>query len=91
MAFTREHHVLWDNYDNPTIIFINEKQSKHQLEKGWYKFQAQTDQEPYFVLKAVNGEIIGVSETFSSETAMENAISSVMRNAPVAEISTTAS
>ena len=44
----------------------------------------------YFVLKAGNGEITGVSKTFSTKTAMENAISSVMRNAPVAEISTTA-
>jgi uncharacterized protein YegP (UPF0339 family) len=46
--------------------------------------------QPYFVLKAGNGEVIGTSETFSSETAMENGISSVMKNAPTAEISATA-
>ena len=45
---------------------------------------------PYFVLKAGNGEVIGTSETFSSETAMENSISSAMKNAPTAEISNTA-
>lgn len=39
-------------------------------------------QEPYFVLKAANGEIIGQSEMYSSTTAMENGISSVKTNAP---------
>lgn len=47
--------------------------------------------EPYFVLKAGNGEVIGTSEVFSSETALENAISAVMKSAPTASISNTAS
>lgn len=38
--------------------------------------------EPYFVLKAGNGEIIGNSEMYSSTAAMENGISSVKTNAP---------
>jgi uncharacterized protein YegP (UPF0339 family) len=46
--------------------------------------------EPYFVLKAGNGEQIGRSETYSSEAAMENGIESVKTNAPDAEIAETA-
>ena len=30
--------------------------------------------EPYFVLKAANGQIIGQSETYSGEAAMENGV-----------------
>ena len=40
--------------------------------------------EPYFVLKAANGEPIGRSEMYSSSRARENGIQSVARNAPVA-------
>lgn len=42
--------------------------------------------EPYFVLKAGNGQIIGKSEMYSSQAAMENGISSVKSNGPNAEI-----
>ena len=36
---------------------------------------------PYFVLQAKNGEVIGTSEMYSSNSAMENGIRSVMKNA----------
>lgn len=39
-----------------------------------------------FQLKAGNGEIIGVSETYSSKNACENGIESVRANAPVAAL-----
>ena len=42
--------------------------------------------EPYFVLKAGNGQIIGQSEMYSSTAGMENGILSVARNAPEAEL-----
>lgn len=38
--------------------------------------------EPYFVLKTATGEVLGRSELYSSEQAMENGIASVQRNAP---------
>lgn len=41
--------------------------------------------EPYFVLKAGNGQEIGKSEMYSSVGAMENGIESVKTNAPTAE------
>lgn len=39
---------------------------------------------PYFNLKAVNAEIIGTSEQYSSTTARDNGINWVKVNAPVA-------
>lgn len=42
--------------------------------------------EPCFVLKAANGEIIGQSEMYSSDVAMENGIRLVKENAPDAKL-----
>jgi len=42
--------------------------------------------QPFFVLKAANGETIGKSETYSSNTAMEHGIESVRKNAASAKI-----
>lgn len=42
--------------------------------------------QPYFVLKAANGEIVGTSEMYSSTAAMEKGIASVKANAPDARI-----
>ncbi len=42
--------------------------------------------QPYFVLKAVNHEIIGKSEMYKSHSSMENGIASVTKNAPAARI-----
>lgn len=38
--------------------------------------------EPYFVLKAKNGQVIGTSEMYSTEAARDNGIASVVRNSP---------
>ena len=52
------------------------------------RFERKTakDGSPYFVLKAANGEIIGKSEMYSSVSAMEKGIASVVTNAAAAEI-----
>lgn len=42
--------------------------------------------EPYFVLKAMNGEIIGKSELYSSAKSVEKGIASVKKNAPDARV-----
>ena len=42
--------------------------------------------EPYFVLKASNGQVVGQSETYSSTAAMEGGIESVKKNAPDAAV-----
>ncbi len=41
---------------------------------------------PYFVLKAANGEIIGTSEQYNSNEAMEEGIRSVKSNGPAAPV-----
>lgn len=55
------------------------------LDNRYDRRTAKNDQ-PYFVLKASNGEIIGQSETYSSAAALENGIESVKKNAPDAAV-----
>lgn len=40
----------------------------------------------YFNLKATNGQVIGTSEMYDTERAMENGIASVAKNAPDAKV-----
>ncbi len=42
--------------------------------------------EPYFVLKAANGQVVGNSEMYSSNAAMEKGIQSVMKNSADAKV-----
>lgn len=51
-----------------------------------YERNTATNGEPYFNLKAANGQVIGRSETYSSKAALEGGIASVKRNAPDAAI-----
>jgi hypothetical protein len=55
-------------------------------EDSHYERKTAKNGQPFFVMKAGNGEIIGKSETYSSTQAMENGIQSVKKNAPVASI-----
>jgi uncharacterized protein YegP (UPF0339 family) len=52
------------------------------------RFERKTSKadEPCFVLKATNGQVIGNSEMYSSTTAMEGGIASVKNNAPTAKL-----
>ena len=51
-----------------------------------YERKTSKSGQPYFVLKAANGQIIGQSEMYSSTTAMDNGIESVKKNAPDAKV-----
>ena len=51
-----------------------------------FERKASAKGDPYFALKAGNGEVIGKSEMYSSNSAMENGIKSVMANAPDAAV-----
>jgi uncharacterized protein len=42
--------------------------------------------EPYFVVKAADGEVLGRSELYSSVAAMENGMTAVQRAAPDAAV-----
>lgn len=81
-----------------TILTSETYQSKQSAENGIssvktnasndarYERKTATNGQPYFVLKAANGEPIGRSETYSSNSAMENGITSVKTNAPTATV-----
>jgi uncharacterized protein YegP (UPF0339 family) len=58
----------------------------HATEDVRFEHKTSKQGQPFFVLKAPNGEIIGKSEMYSSATAMENVIASVKKNAPSAAI-----
>lgn len=45
-----------------------------------------TNGKDYFNLKAINGQVIGTSQMYSSKDGMENGISSVKMNAPDATL-----
>ncbi len=49
-----------------------------------YERKADKAGHPRFNLKAANGEVIGASESYSSESAREHGIESVKKNAPEA-------
>lgn len=49
-----------------------------------YEKRTSTKNEPYFVLKGSNGEIIGTSEMYSSTSARDNGIAAVKSSAPSA-------
>ena len=51
-----------------------------------YERKKSTSGQPYFTLKAVNGQALGRSEMYSSSSAMENGIASVKANAPNATL-----
>jgi len=51
-----------------------------------YQRKKSKSDEPYFVLKAANHEVIGRSEMYSSDSAMENGIASVKKNGPIAKV-----
>ena len=51
-----------------------------------YERKTSAKDEPYFVLKAANGQVIGNSETYSSESARDNGIASVKTNGPDAAV-----
>ena len=50
-----------------------------------YERKASKKGEPYFVLNAANGEVIGKSEMYSGTAGMENGIESVKKNGPSAD------
>jgi uncharacterized protein len=63
-----------------------ESVKKNALLDERYERKASSKDQPYFVLKAGNGEPIGSSEMYLSEAAMENGIESVKTNAPDATV-----
>ena len=63
-----------------------ESVKKNAADDTRYDRQTAKNGDPFFILKAGNGEPIGRSETYSSTAALENGIESVKTNAPGAAI-----
>ena len=61
-----------------------ESVKKNAPDDGRYDRRSSAKDEPYFVLKAGNGQEIGRSEMYTSTAGMENGIESVKNNAPTA-------
>ena len=63
-----------------------ESVKKNSQETKRFETKVATNGKPYFNLMATNGQVIGSSQMYASETNMKNGIASVMKNAPEAEI-----
>ncbi|MCA9312417.1 MAG: YegP family protein [Phycisphaerales bacterium] len=66
-----------------------ESVKKNAADDGRYERRESKAGQPYFVLKAANGQEIGRSEMYSSKSACENGIESVKKNGPDAAVNDT--
>lgn len=55
---------------------------EHGPHEARYERKLSAKGEPYFSLKAANGQLIGTSEMYGSEAARDNGIRSVVANSP---------
>ena len=53
----------------------------HSKSESNFEARKAANEKDYFVLKASNGEIIGKSQMYKTESGMQNGITSVMKNA----------
>ncbi len=63
-----------------------ESVKKNSVVDGRYERKTSAKGQPYFVLKAGNHEVIGQSQMYHSESARDEGIRSVKRNAPGAPV-----
>jgi uncharacterized protein YegP (UPF0339 family) len=63
-----------------------ESVKKNAADDARFERKTAKNGQPFFVLKAANGETIGKSEMYSSASAMEHGIESVKKNAPAAKV-----
>lgn len=50
-----------------------------------YERKTSAKSQPYFIIKAANGQVVGKSQMYANAVSMEKGIKSVMKNAPTAE------
>ncbi|RYC67009.1 MULTISPECIES: YegP family protein [Spirosoma] len=63
-----------------------ESVKKNAPDDDRYERKTSTNGKFYFTLKAGNGQVIGSSELYESESGRDNGIESVKKNAPDAEV-----
>jgi uncharacterized protein YegP (UPF0339 family) len=93
---TGKFHFVLKAGNGETILTSEHYEAKVSAEKGIasvkenapnderYERKTAKSGSPMFNLKAANGQVIGTSETYSSESARDNGIASVKTNAPAA-------
>lgn len=59
---------------------------KNSTDDGRYERKVSSNQKFFFNLLAGNGQVIGTSEMYESESSRDNGIASVKSNAPDAEV-----
>ncbi len=59
---------------------------KNSQDDNKFERKVSTNGKPYFNLKATNGQVIGTSELYESESGRDNGIESVKKNAPDATV-----
>ena len=71
----------------PTYNIIGvESVKKNSQDDKRFEVKVSSNGKPFFNLMATNGQVIGTSQMYASETTMKNGIASVKRNAPEAAI-----
>jgi uncharacterized protein len=73
----------------PAALNGIESIKKNSGDEKRYDRRKSSKGEPYFILKAGNGQEIGRSEMYSGDAAMENGIASVTKNGPDGELNDT--
>lgn len=81
VIFTSEGYTTLSNAKNGVESVRRNSSNPARFEK----LQAR-DGRPYFAMKTTNGEVIGVSQMYSTATGRNKGIASVQRNAPIAEV-----
>lgn len=59
---------------------------KNAAREGAFEVRTNAKGEPYFIIKATNGQEVGRSEYYASKAALENGMASVQKNAPDAKV-----
>lgn len=63
-----------------------ESVKKHAVDDANFERKTSAKGEPYFVLKAINAQIIGSSEMYASASARDKGMASVKAHAPTAAV-----
>lgn len=73
-------------YDNKRSATAGINSVKKNADKdARYERKTSTKGQPYFVMKATNGQVIGKSQMYANAVSMEKGIKSVAKNAPTAD------
>ena len=63
-----------------------ESVKKNSATESNFELKEASDGRGYFTLKATNGQVIGQSQMYKSDSGLKNGIASIQKNAPAAEV-----